>query len=329
MTDIDVPLVADPQIAALVRDEVENRWPSGVSGLDEVVRYGLVPFGKMMGPWLLIRSNLAVGGSLAQALPAAVAVECVQVGAMMHDDIIDDDLSRRGKTAAYERFGTPTAIVGGDGLFFHGFAALADCLRTGIPADRVARALGVLSHTGIRIGNAAVAEIRLTRRVCSTTEYLAMIRDKSGALLAMACVVGGVLGGATPAELAALRQFSDLLGIGYQIRDDLMAYDGTRAGKPEESDIRNGRPTLPVLLAHRRARGAERREIEELLLGTDVPAAERHAAMARLVGAHGGVESARQIARRYAGLAARALDALPPTEHRRALAELTEPGRLV
>src|ERR1044072_4423237 len=119
MTDIDVPQVADAEVAALVRAEVECRWPNGVSGLDEVVRYGLVPFGKMMGPWLVIRSCLAVGGDLATVLPAAVALECVQVGAMMHDDIIDRDGERRSKTAAHTVFGEPTAIVGGDGLFFH------------------------------------------------------------------------------------------------------------------------------------------------------------------------------------------------------------------
>src|SRR5205823_11654343 len=116
MTEIEVPQVADAEVAALVRAEVECRWPDGVSGLDEVVRYGLVPFGKMMGPWLLIRSSLAVGGDIAPILPAAVAVECVQVGAMMHDDIIDDDSERRGKAAACTVFGKPTAIVGGDGL---------------------------------------------------------------------------------------------------------------------------------------------------------------------------------------------------------------------
>jgi geranylgeranyl pyrophosphate synthase len=329
MTEIDVPRVADPEIAALVRAEVECRWPDGVSGLDEVVRYGLIPFGKMMAPWLLARSSLAVGGDVASVLPAAIAVECVQVGAMMHDDIIDGDPQRRSKRAAHAAFGASTAIVGGDGLFFHGFAALAECQETGIPAERVAKALTILSQTGLRIGNAAVQEIRMSRTICSTNSYLNMIKNKSGALLWMACGVGATLGGADHRSSTALEQYSDLLGVAYQIRDDLMAYDGTRAGKPNVSDVRNGRPTLPVLLAHRRVPRDRQRLIERLLADTTAPAEERHVELAELVESSGAAESARQMSHRYARLAAKALDGLPHSEHRDALAALTVPGRLV
>ncbi|MFE9724181.1 polyprenyl synthetase family protein [Streptomyces sp. NPDC005794] len=329
MTDIDVPQVADRELAAIVGAEVEGRWPDDVSGLDEVVRYGLVPFGKMMGPWLVTHSSLAVGGDIATVLPAAVAVECVQVGAMMHDDIIDDDGERRSKPAAHTVFGQPTAIVGGDGLFFHGFAALAECQDAGAPAERVAQALVVLSKAGLRIGDAAIREIRMSREICSVDDYLGMIADKSGALLWMACGVGATLGGADDKVLQALSRYSDRLGIAYQIRDDLMAYDGTRAGKPNVSDVRNGRPTLPVLLAHERASVAQRRSIELLLADTAVPVEERYEAMAQLVHDHDGVPAARAASHRYVETAATALEVLPPSVHRDALADLTVPGRLV
>lgn len=329
MTDIDVPQVADRELAAIVGAEVEGRWPDDVSGLDEIVRYGLVPFGKMMGPWLVTHSSLAVGGDSATVLPAAVAVECVQVGAMMHDDIIDLDGERRSKPAAHTVFGQPTAIVGGDGLFFHGFAALAECQEAGAPAERVAQALVVLSRAGLRIGDAAIREIRMSREVCSVDDYLDMIADKSGALLWMACGVGATLGGADDTELKALSQYSDQLGIAYQIRDDLMAYDGTRAGKPNVSDVRNGRPTLPVLLAHERAPAAQRQHIEQLLADTAIPVEERYEAMAGLVHAYDGVSAAREASHRHVELAATALESLPPSVHRDALADLTVPGRLV
>lgn len=329
MTEIDVPRVADAEVAALVRAEVERRWPDGVAGLDEVVRYGLVPFGKMMGPWLLIRSGLAVGGDIGPVLPAAVAVECIQVGAMMHDDIIDDDPERRGKSAAYTVFGESTAIVGGDGLYFHGFAALAQCQQAGVPTDRVYRALALLAQIGLRIGNAAVAEIRMSRTLCSVDTYLDMIKDKSGALLWMACGVGATLCGADDAAVEALGRYSELLGLAYQIRDDLMAFDGTRAGKPNISDVRNGRPTLPVLLAHQRAPWQDRRIIEDLLADTASPAEQRHVDMAGLVDRYDGVAAAREMSHGYGRRAGAALLGLPPTEHRDALAELATPGRLV
>lgn len=329
MTDIDVPQVADPEVAAIVRAEVEGRWPQNVSGLDEIVRYGLMPFGKMMGPWLVIRSSLAVGGDITTVLPAAVALECVQVGAMMHDDIIDSDGERRAKPAAHTVFGQPTAIVGGDGLFFHGFAALAECREAGAPAARVAQALAVLSKAGVLIGDAALQEIRMSGGICSVDDYLGMIADKSGALLWMACGVGATLGGADDACLQALSDYSHQLGIAYQIRDDLMAYDGTRAGKPNVSDVRNGRPTLPVLLAHERAPKDQQERIERLLADTSMAVDKRYDAMAELVDAYGGVEAAREVSHRHVQMAAAALETLPPSIHRDALADLTVPGRLV
>jgi geranylgeranyl pyrophosphate synthase len=330
MTELDVRRIADAEVAALVRAEVEHRWPDGVSGLDEVVRYGLVPFGKLMAPWLLIRSSLAVGGDTASVLPAAVAVECVQVGAMMHDDIIDGDPQRRGKASACVVFGDPTAIVGGDALFFHGFAALARCRAAGVPEARVIRALGLLAQTGLRIGSAAAAEIRMGRALCPVEDYLTMIADKSGALLWMATGTGATLAGADDTALTALARYSDLLGVAYQIRDDLMAYDGTRAGKPNTSDIRNGRPTLPVLLTHQRASEVDRKLVADLLADHTNPVAERHAAMAELVHRYDGVTAARAVSHRYGRRAGAALRAgLPASEHRDALAELTVPGRLV
>ncbi|MFD9702432.1 polyprenyl synthetase family protein [Lentzea sp. NPDC059081] len=329
MTELDVLRIADSEVAALVQAEVESRWPHTASGVDELVRYGLVPFGKMMGPWLLIRSSLAVGGDIASVLPAAVAVECIQVGAMMHDDIIDDAPERRGKASAYTVYGAPAAIVGGDALFFHGFAALSDCLRTGVPEARVVRALGMLAEIGVRIGDAAVTEIRMSRALCSVDAYLNMIRDKSGALLWMACGIGVALAGGDDVAVEAFRRYCDLLGIAYQIRDDLMTFDGTRAGKPNVSDVDNGRPTLPVLLAHHHASAAGRRAIEELLADTTAPVEQRYAAMAELVTANDGVEAAREMSHEYGRRAATALLDLPATEHRDALVELALPGRLV
>jgi geranylgeranyl pyrophosphate synthase len=325
----DVPQIADEDLASLIRAEVDRRWPSTSSGLEEVMRYGLLPFGKVLGPWLLLQACQAVGGRTAEVLPAALAVECIQVGAMMHDDMIDTDHLRRGKQAAHAHYGQHTAMVGGDGLFFGGFAALADCRAAGAAPERVSAALEVMARAGLRIGSAAVREIQLSHTICSTEHYLEMIRDKSGALLWMATGVGATLAGGDDRSLTALQEFSDLLGMAYQIRDDLMAYDGTRAGKPNVSDVRNGRPTLPVLLAHHNASPGERRHIQDLLTDTAMPAEDRHRELGHLITAVGADDAARHISRRYARSAADHLRQLPASPHRDALQTLTVPGRLI
>ncbi|MBA8826200.1 geranylgeranyl pyrophosphate synthase [Saccharopolyspora lacisalsi] len=168
----------------------------------------------------------------------------------------------------------------------------------------------------------------MSHRICSTAAYFDMIRDKSGALLWMACGLGATLSGADQRHAEALGEYSDLLGIGYQIRDDLMAYDGTRAGKPNVSDIRNSRPTLPVLLAHRDASPEHQHRIERILADTTSPIADRREAMTELVHEYGAVRSARETSHDYARLAAKALDPLPPSEHKNALIDLTVPGNL-
>src|SRR5204863_9354783 len=132
------------------------------------------------GPRLVIRSALAVGGSLQHVLQAAVAVELVQVGAMIHDDIIDEDTLRRGKEAAHAAFGRNKAIIAGDSLFFAGMAAVARCQHSDAGAARVNRAVLGLARGSLLIGEGAADELAIANRVCAIEDYLSMIAKKSG-----------------------------------------------------------------------------------------------------------------------------------------------------
>lgn len=322
--------INDLIIADMVQAEVDRVFPADVAGVQAVMRHAVLPFGKMLGPRLVIRSALSVGGSLQQALPAAVGVEFVQVGAMIHDDIIDGDGLRRGRDAPHAAFGRDQAIIAGDSLFFAGVGALARCEDQDVGVGRVNRAVRGLVHGSLLIGEGAADELALARRVCAISDYLSMIAKKSGSWLWMACHVGAVLGGGDESEIEALGSYGRLLGTGYQIRDDLMTFDGTVAGKPHLSDVRNGRPTLPILVAYQRSGPAQRAVIEALLAGADAASvAERYAAMAALVETTEAVQRSQDLARRYAAQAQEALMTLTRTEHRDALHDLTEPGRLI
>jgi geranylgeranyl pyrophosphate synthase len=320
--------IGDSLIADLVHAEVDRLFPSTSTGVNAMMRHGLLPFGKMLGPRLVIRSALAVGGRLEHVLPAAVAVECVQVGAMTHDDIIDDDALRRGKPAIHAAFGWKNAVIAGDSLFFAGVAAVARCFDAGVKAERVDRAIQGLARATLLIGAGAADELAMARRICPVDDYLAMIRKKSGSWLWMACHLGAVLGGGDESEIDMLGTYGSLLGTGYQIRDDLMAFDGADAGKPHQSDMRNGRPTLPVLIAHKRATAAQRSLIEGLLADAASPATELHAAMANLVEATDSLQGSYDLARRYASRARETLGGLASSQQGM-LENLTEPGQLI
>jgi len=171
--------------------------------------------------------------------------------------------------------------------------------------------------------------LALARRVCPVEEYLSMINKKSGSWLWMACHLGAVLGGGDESEIDILGTYGTLLGTGYQIRDDLMAFDGTDHGKPHVSDVRNGRPTLPVLIAHQRATTAQRSTIERLLMDATSSVGELHDVMADLVQTTGAVQPSYDLARRYAAQAQAVLSRLPHSRHRDALEDITKPGHLI
>ncbi|MCX5386670.1 polyprenyl synthetase family protein [Streptomyces sp. NBC_00083] len=307
---------------AVVR-ELEERWPAGRAGLDEVCRHSLLPVGKLLRPSLLLASTRAVGGDPLRALPAAVAAEFGHVGSLIHDDIIDEDTVRRGRPAAHHRYGTGEAIVAGDLLLFSLFESLTHCRDLGVPADRVVTAVGAIARAGMDLCRGQSLEARLAgQRVFDVDPYLEMVRLKTAALFRAACEVGGILGGGDPAELAALVAYANHLGVAFQVHDDLLPYtsDPDCTGKAPTSDIRNGRPVLPVVLAHRDADAPTRRAIEDCLTEPEEPAGAL-AALTAILRASGAIEESFALADRHAKAAVDALEALSPGEGRDQLAD--------
>ncbi|MGX1887144.1 polyprenyl synthetase family protein [Streptomyces sp. NPDC055287] len=308
--------------------EFARRWPENAAGLDSVHRYALLPSGKLLRPHLLARSALAVGGSLAAVLPAAVGFEAAHTGSLLHDDIIDQDAIRRGRPAVHAAFGPQMAIVAGNALFFTWFTALAECAAHGIPHERIVAAMEIQAEAGQQICRGAARELTLAGDLeASPDVYLEMARAKTAALFEAACTVGAVLGGGTKHQVAALGAFGDHLGCAFQIRDDLLPYrtGGPGAGKPADSDVRNRRPTLPVLLAHRAATPTQRAELRHCMTpGDDPPEAFRR--LTGLLHATGALESAEQSAEDHAAQARNALAEIEPSAQRDALLALVSPA---
>ncbi|EFL20030.1 predicted protein [Streptomyces sp. C] len=315
-------------LAEVLAKEFTRRWPEHAGGLDAVHRYALLPTGKLLRPRLLALSALAVGGSLRAVLPAAVGFEAAHTGSLLHDDIIDQDALRRGRPAVHTEFGPQMAIVAGNALFFTWFTTLAECAAHGIPHQRIVAAMETQAKAGQQICRGAALELTLAGDLEAPPDvYLEMARAKTAALFDAACTVGAVLGGGTEHQIAALGAFGDHLGCAFQIRDDLLPYlgDGARAGKPADSDLRNRRPTLPVLLAHQGATPAQRAVLRNCM----TPGGDPWEAFRRLAGvlrATGALQAAEQRADDHAEQARHALGGIPPGEHRDALLALAAPA---
>ncbi|MET0134755.1 MAG: polyprenyl synthetase family protein, partial [Kibdelosporangium sp.] len=259
----------------------------------------------------------AVGGTTAQALPGAVAVELVHNFSLLHDDVMDGDTTRRHRPTAWTVFGRSAAILAGNSLLTLAFEVLA---ASGHPD----------AQDGMRIVSAAVQALVDGQSVdtefeersdVGLAECLSMARRKTAALLAGACAVGGLFGGGRPAQIEDLRGFGDELGLAFQLVDDLLGIwgDPVVTGKPVYSDLHNRKKSLPVVMAltSNTAAGRELHELycsEQPLAGPDV---ERAAMLIETAGGRAWAQSqaderlARAISRlRSAGPDARAVSEL-------------------
>lgn len=302
--------------AAAGRADGTTGGAGAAAGMATLHRHAMLPPGKLLRPVLLLCSALATGGSLYATVPAAVGFEAAHVGSLLHDDIIDQDGERRGRPAAHTVFGPGKAIVAGNALYFEWFSALAECARRGIPVDRVALAMQVQSAAGSRVCGGAYDEITMAGAIDSTVEeYLRMAEAKTAVLFEAACRVGAVLAGAEKPVIDAVGRFGHHLGVAFQLRDDLLPYDAPDTeGKPPVSDLRNRRPTLPVLLAYRGAGPADRDAMRRALLGGDDPASAL-TAMRGLLTRLGALDTARAMVHEEADLACAALARLRSDDH--------------
>lgn len=313
-------------LALIVGRELERRWPPGTGGLEAICNYALVPTGKLFRPTLLLDAALSVGGALESVLPAAVGAECGHVASLIHDDIIDQDDLRRGRPSVHSKYGVADAIVAGDALIFELFAGLAECRRTGVADARVVSAMESIARAGLDLCRGQSMEAELCRSLrLDADAYLRMAGLKTAALFRAACESGAILGGGSQVLIGALTEFGENLGVAFQIHDDLLPYlsDTKTMGKPRTSDLENGRPTLPVILAHESAQSAERELIMAALSGRG-DAARNLAVLKELLRRTGALAGALQVARRYAEGAREALEVLPPTPSRDRLRHLAD-----
>ena len=217
----------------------------------------------------------------------AATVEFIHTATLLHDDVVDESLQRRGRATANLLWDNKSSVLVGDYLFARAFQLMVE---TGS-----LRVLDILSNAAATIAEGEVLQLTAARNLATTEEvYLKVVRGKTAALFSAATEVGGVIAGATDAETRALHGYGDALGIAFQIADDLLDWgEGEAIGKNTGDDLREGKLTLPVIRAiaqadSRRARvlGADDRPRPGRARG--LRRGPRHSAAARHAGQHQG-----------------------------------------
>jgi geranylgeranyl diphosphate synthase type I len=208
--------------------------------------------GKMLRPALCLVCCEAVGGDAARAMPAAAAIELIHNFTLIHDDIEDGSDTRHGRPTLWRVAGLPQALNAGDGMFVVAQRTVLGLSDVGVAADRVIDAARVLDDACVALCEGQHADIGFEKRAeVSLAEYEAMIAGKTAALLGASMAIGAIAGGADAATVAALGACGRLLGLAFQVQDDVLGIWGEAdvTGKPVADDIRSRKKSFPVVYA--------------------------------------------------------------------------------
>ncbi len=211
--------------------------------------------GKRLRPVFLLLACEAQGGDWQTALPAAAAIELLHNFTLIHDDIEDHDHTRRGRSTLWSVWGEPQAINAGDALFALAYRSLINLHTTSLEPELIVRVDVRYTDTILQITEGQCLDLSFeTEQDIAEATYLTMIRNKTAVLIGLACELGGMIAGASPARVVALREFGESLGMAFQMQDDLLGLWGKpeQTGKPVGSDLRNRKKSLPILhgMAH-------------------------------------------------------------------------------
>lgn len=240
--------------------------------LYEPMRYTLFAGGKRLRPILLLLTTQAVGGNYRDALNAAIAVELLHNFTLIHDDVMDQDETRRGQPTVHKKWDVDIAILSGDGLVALSYEYL---LKTRSPAIDQLGQLFSRALLEVCEGQALDKEFESKTDV-TPVEYFEMIQKKTAALLALCCELGAHIGGADAGTISSLREFGLNLGMAFQIQDDLLDIisEEKQLGKTWGSDIKRKKKTLLLIQAKKLADAANMAQIDEILSKKSISTAD-------------------------------------------------------
>jgi len=247
---------------ARVNELILSKAGSNVEMIPEIANHLISSGGKRLRPMLTLAAAQMFGYSGDAHVKLATSVEFMHTATLLHDDVVDESDLRRGRKTARMIWGNQASVLVGDFLLGQAFRMMVDVGSL--------EALDILSTAASVIAEGEVWQLAAAKNLETTEdEYLQVIKAKTAALFSAAAEVGPVVAGATKAERNALRSYGTNLGLAFQLVDDALDYGGNARdlGKNTGDDFREGKVTLPVILAYRRGTAEERefwkRSIEE------------------------------------------------------------------
>ena len=313
------------ELQALVRSEMEavndfirERMASDVPMIPELASHLINSGGKRLRPMLTIAASRMCDYTGSDHIKLAATVEFLHTATLLHDDVVDESDMRRGSKTARMLWGNQASVLVGDFLLGRAFKLMVE--------TKSLRALEIIADAASIIAEGEVMQLAAAKDTSTTEDaYLRVISAKTAALFAAASEIGAVISKREGNEAAALHSYGRNLGIAFQLVDDALDYGGRAAalGKNTGDDFREGKITLPVVLAFRRGTAEERSFWERTLQQGDRQEGDLERAV-ELMHRHSALEDTILRARHYGAMAIDALAIFPESKYRDALTALVE-----
>jgi octaprenyl-diphosphate synthase len=293
---------------------IQRRLASDVVMINQIAHYIISAGGKRIRPLLVLLFASALGFDGRERFELAATVEFIHTATLLHDDVVDESALRRGRQTANALFGNAASVLVGDFVYSRAFQMMVSV--------NSLRVLEVLADATNVIAEGEVLQLmNMHDPDLSVDDYLRVIRFKTAKLFEASARLGALLAGVGDSVEESCAAYGRSLGTAFQLIDDLLDYEGETAqlGKNVGDDLREGKPTLPLLLAMERGTAADRELIRHAIEHGEVA---RLPEIVEIVRRTGAIDATRQAARAEADKAQRSLSALPASAFREALLEL-------
>ena len=316
-------LVAEDALTTLVRlvgddlaatnQAIVDRMDSPVALIPQLAAHIVAAGGKRLRPLLTLAAARMCGYEGARHVQLAACVEFIHTATLLHDDVVDESLLRRGMSSANSVFGNKASVLVGDFLFARAFQLMV--------LDGSLKVLGILSHAAATIAEGEVLQLVIQNDLSTPMDrYLEVIRGKTAALFTAACQVGAVVADRPRSEEQALADYGSNLGMAFQLVDDALDYaaDQAKLGKTVGDDFREGKVTLPVLAAYQAGDAAAQEFWRRTIEASEQTDEDLDHALLLMEQA-GAIRATIQHAARFAQAAKASLEPFPPSPFRDAL----------
>ncbi len=303
---------------ARVNEEITGRMHSPVGLIPQLAGHLISAGGKRLRPMLTLATAELCGYHGDRHIPLAACIEFLHTATLLHDDVVDESALRRGNQTANILWGNKASVLVGDFLFSRAFQIMT--------ADGALDVMRILSDTSAVLAEGEVLQLTTSNDVSTSEDaYLQVVSAKTAALFAAACQLGAIVADRPSADEEALGSFGRNLGIGFQLADDALDYSAKQAtlGKAIGDDFREGKITLPVILAYRRSSPEERSFWRRTLETAKSDEADLERAIG-LMTKYDALPDTIARAHHYGAMAKDALRLFPPSELREVLTGIVD-----